>query len=125
MVSHSPRAQRDRRTVVLLVFTLLLGASACGGSASRSEGPASASQGVASGSEGSASASQGEASPTRSDGAAGHGEVCHAYDGSLDRPCAEGLSCCYPCGIDGCDSVCHTPEECDMDRMRPSAPPPP
>jgi hypothetical protein len=40
-------------------------------------------------------------------------------------PAAEGLSCCYPCGIDGCDSVCHTREECDMDRMRPSAPPPP
>jgi hypothetical protein len=22
------------------------------------------------------------------------------------EPCADGLSCCYPCGIDGCDSVC-------------------
>jgi hypothetical protein len=22
------------------------------------------------------------------------------------EPCAEGLTCCYPCGIQGCDSVC-------------------
>lgn len=53
-----------------------------------------------------------------------HDEVCSSYDGSVSRPCAAGLECCYPCGTDGCDSVCHTPAECDVDRMRPSAPPP-
>ncbi len=50
---------------------------------------------------------------------AAHGEVCSSADHGVSRPCAEGLSCCYPCGIDGCDSVCHTAEECQMDRMRP------
>ncbi len=33
--------------------------------------------------------------------------------------CGPGLSCCYPCGIQGCDWVCHTPAECDVDRQRP------
>ena len=50
---------------------------------------------------------------------AAHDEVCHAHDGSLDRPCAAGLECCYPCGVDGCDSVCHTPAECRVDMVRP------
>lgn len=27
--------------------------------------------------------------------------------------CQSGLSCCYPCGIDGCDSVCATKSECE------------
>ena len=27
-------------------------------------------------------------------------------------PCGEGLHCCYPCGIQGCDSVCATQEQC-------------
>ena len=52
------------------------------------------------------------------DGPAGHGEVCQSAEG-LSRPCAAGLSCCYPCGIEGCDHVCHTEAECDMDRLRP------
>ena len=26
--------------------------------------------------------------------------------------CHAGLSCCYPCGIDGCNSVCATADEC-------------
>lgn len=60
----------------------------------------------------------GEAPVDRS-GPAGHDEVCSAYDGSFERPCAAGLSCCYPCGVDGCDSVCHTEEECGVDMMRP------
>lgn len=40
------------------------------------------------------------------------GAVCgwgNQHDGeSLPEPdgCDPGLTCCYPCGIDGCDSVC-------------------
>ena len=26
--------------------------------------------------------------------------------------CADGLECCTMCGIQGCDSTCHTPAEC-------------
>lgn len=53
----------------------------------------------------------------------GHGAVCRRGAQSPDDTpvyeCGPGLQCCYPCGIAGCDSVCHTPEECAMDRMRP------
>jgi hypothetical protein len=27
-------------------------------------------------------------------------------------PCPEGLSCCYPCGVEGCDWVCADAETC-------------
>jgi hypothetical protein len=105
--------------VVSVVMAVLVGGG-CGGAANAPEPSGSASGGSGSGSEGA-----GNGSGARGAGSvAGHDEVCHAHDGSLDRPCAEGLSCCYPCGTDGCDSVCHTPEECQVDQMRPSAPPP-
>jgi hypothetical protein len=51
-----------------------------------------------------------------------HGAVCavggrHRGD---DAPkvveCTAGLQCCYPCGIDGCDSVCMTQAECNVKR---------
>ena len=55
-----------------------------------------------------------------------HGDVCsygerHPQGERLPAPaeCGPGLQCCYPCGIQGCDSVCHTPDECNTDRMRP------
>jgi hypothetical protein len=57
--------------------------------------------------------------------AAGHNEVCRAgtRSGNPDpmaaRACEPGLECCYPCGIEGCDWVCHTPAECAVDRRRP------
>jgi len=57
--------------------------------------------------------------PTVAGPPAAHGEMCASADHSVTRACAEGLYCCYPCGIEGCDSVCHTQQECDMDRMRP------
>lgn len=44
------------------------------------------------------------------------GEVCQSGEQSpeeIHRACAEGLGCCYPCGVQGCDSVCATPEECE------------
>lgn len=53
-----------------------------------------------------------------------HNDVC-AYGGrsgphfETPPPCGPGLFCCYPCGIDGCDSVCHTEAECNADRTRP------
>ncbi|MFL5319212.1 MAG: hypothetical protein ACJ790_06110 [Myxococcaceae bacterium] len=56
----------------------------------------------------------------------GHGEVCaygrrhpQSLQGQSPGECGEGLFCCYPCGVDGCDSVCHTKTECDEDMTRP------
>jgi hypothetical protein len=52
-----------------------------------------------------------------------HGEVCMTgrrdHDpggGELreEKPCKPGLTCGYPCGIDGCDWVCQTPEEAQL-----------
>ena len=51
-----------------------------------------------------------------------HGAVCGL--GGRHKPgdditpveCTAGLQCCYPCGIDGCDDICMTPDECRMDR---------
>jgi hypothetical protein len=43
----------------------------------------------------------------------GAGTICHAglrhppgEPPPEVHPCAPGLQCCYPCGIEGCDSVC-------------------
>ena len=33
--------------------------------------------------------------------------------------CGRNLSCCYPCGIDGCNSVCATAKECEAWRTLP------
>lgn len=47
----------------------------------------------------------------------GEGQVCRY--GTLapmpeepPPPCPEGLSCCYPCGLEGCDWVCADAETC-------------
>jgi hypothetical protein len=43
---------------------------------------------------------------------AGEGEVCGSSAVDRDagaRPCAEGLVCCYPCGIPDCADVCTRP----------------
>ena len=60
-----------------------------------------------------------------------HGDVCavgtrHPRQSDDDPSakvtpveCGPGLQCCYPCGIQGCDWVCHTQSECNMDRRRP------
>lgn len=54
-----------------------------------------------------------------------HGQICalgsrHPEDAPVTPvECGPGLQCCYPCGIQGCDSVCHTRAECDLDRRRP------
>ncbi|MCA9683830.1 MAG: hypothetical protein KC457_16640 [Myxococcales bacterium] len=58
---------------------------------------------------------------TQSEGPAQLGEVCRVGrptgDGAaLTRECEEGLSCCYPCGMAGCDWVCSTAEECALKR---------
>ena len=56
---------------------------------------------------------------------AGHNEVCRAgarsgnADPMAQRTCERGLECCYPCGIEGCDWVCHTPAECALDGQSP------
>lgn len=43
------------------------------------------------------------------------GSVCNCHDDigpeCEEAPCREGLVCGYPCGIDGCNSVCMTPDE--------------
>jgi hypothetical protein len=55
-----------------------------------------------------------------------HGDVCalgRRHQPGEPHPkvveCGPGLQCCYPCGVQGCDSVCHTQEECRLDQMRP------
>lgn len=53
-----------------------------------------------------------------------HGDVCQLGEQRHGAPgrvvsCGPGLQCCYPCGIQGCDWVCHTPSECEMDSRRP------
>jgi hypothetical protein len=52
-----------------------------------------------------------------------HGAVCglgSRHENSSDAPapveCSAGLQCCYPCGIDGCDDICMTPDECNEKR---------
>ena len=40
------------------------------------------------------------------------GDVC-GYE--IEAQCAEGLECCYPCGIQGCDFVCTVP--CDENEI--------
>ena len=51
------------------------------------------------------------------------GAVCalggrHENRSDAPKPveCTDGLQCCYPCGIDGCDSICMTPAECNVNR---------
>jgi hypothetical protein len=34
------------------------------------------------------------------------------HPGHSPAACAAGMQCCYPCGIDGCDSVCEAVTEC-------------
>lgn len=80
-------------------FALALLGVACGGShpSSTSPGPSAAAP---------------DAAPlAKHDGTAG--AVCgwgeeHTDDRSLPAPgeCQPGLTCCYPCGIEGCDDVC-------------------
>jgi hypothetical protein len=36
----------------------------------------------------------------------GEGAVCNQY-----RMCSDGLACCYPCGVPGCERICTVP--CD------------
>jgi hypothetical protein len=54
-----------------------------------------------------------------------HNEVCRTGTRSplgesrVVVACGSSLQCCYPCGIAGCDWVCHTAAECQMDRRRP------
>lgn len=52
-----------------------------------------------------------------------HGAVCQLgrrHENTAGAPkvveCSEGLSCCYPCGIQGCDFKCMTPAECNVKR---------
>ncbi len=58
-------------------------------------------------------------------GTLGKGEVCMTGRRDQDpvdlsdrqqTPCKPGLVCGYPCGIDGCDWTCMTPEEAEMQR---------
>ena len=50
---------------------------------------------------------------------AGEGQVCRygamgiASPEETAPPCPEGLSCCYPCGVDGCDWVCADEATCE------------
>lgn len=37
----------------------------------------------------------------------------HDHQDASVRSCPEGLSCCYPCGVEGCAWVCASPERCE------------
>lgn len=52
-----------------------------------------------------------------------YGEVCKLGWRSKEQSprkktvtCGVGLSCCYPCGVDGCDFTCLTNAECSVPR---------
>ena len=53
-----------------------------------------------------------QTTPTDKTGVGTEGDVCHLgrqhVGSAVAVDCGPGLSCCYPCGIDGCDSVCMT-----------------
>jgi hypothetical protein len=96
------------RSAICLLFSL----AACGGPRATSPGGGSAAPGDGSATPGDGSATDGDGS-TGGDAATpgGVGSVCALGRLEPDRevvvgPCAEGLQCCYPCGIQGCDSVC-------------------
>jgi hypothetical protein len=86
-IDRGPDALDFRMLRLLVVFCL----AACGG-----KQPAPAATG----------------GQTTSVGFAKEGEACHLGErsahqpGETEKPCAEGLNCCYPCGIAGCDWVC-------------------
>ncbi|MBK9034886.1 MAG: hypothetical protein IPL61_27085 [Myxococcales bacterium] len=86
-----------------LVLGLILSA-ACGGP--RSTSPA--------GDPGDPVAPPDEPGDPVAPGAGGEGTICRIGEGhpqgdqATATPCADGLQCCYPCGIPGCDSVCMT-----------------
>ncbi len=48
--------------------------------------------------------------PDDKPGTGSAGDVCHVgrqhVGNAVAVACGPGLNCCYPCGIDGCDSVC-------------------
>lgn len=56
--------------------------------------------------------STGNATTGDKPGTGKEGDVCHLgrehVGSAVAVDCGPGLSCCYPCGIDGCDSVCMT-----------------
>jgi hypothetical protein len=109
-----------RAALALLAFALLLGA--CGGSHPASTSPEPTSTSSSSTATSVATAPDAAATPApddavareplpRHDGTAG--AVCYwdnerSDASSLPTPaeCQPGLTCCYPCGIDGCDDVC-------------------
>lgn len=59
---------------------------------------------------------------TNGQASGGPGAICSCHDREPDCvavTCQAGLSCGYPCGIDGCHSVCMTPEEEERSRTIP------
>lgn len=56
----------------------------------------------------------GKTPPTNREATGGPGAICACHDREPDCvavTCQPGLTCGYPCGIDGCHSVCMTREE--------------
>lgn len=84
-----------------LALALVVSLAACGGPRSPAPG-----DGASSGGDDAA-------------GTGGPGAICALGEQNTDPDavavtCAEGLRCCYPCGIPGCDSVCM--EDCGPPR---------
>lgn len=118
MRMRSSRPRLGARALGVVASLALLAAAACGsttGAADRHD-PAGGGSGTAVGDPGDGGGRGGDADP----GAGNQGAVCaygrrHVADAPVEPPavCGAGLQCCYPCGIDGCDSVCATPEQCE------------
>ena len=107
-------------TVALLVVAFVAG---CGGSqppehitnqtGSGSAGAVEGGSGPGAGSSTTSSTADANSTDANSidDKTPGEGQVCaygarSAMVGKQAPKCPTGLQCCYPCGIDGCDSVC-------------------
>ncbi|HVV85721.1 MAG TPA: hypothetical protein VHE35_21830 [Kofleriaceae bacterium] len=96
---------------------------ACGHPA-RPAGPVGGGGGSGSGAAGAGSEVAGSGSGSAEKKVVGHNETCFSREGERGggkevADCADGLECCYPCGIPGCDSVCMTHEECEESITRP------
>lgn len=64
----------------------------------------------------------GKARAPNAEASGGPGAICSCHDREPDCvavSCQAGLTCGYPCGIDGCHSVCMTPEEEERSRNIP------
>jgi hypothetical protein len=95
--------------ILLIAAFVTASVAACGGS----HPPTSANQtgSGSTGTTGSGASSTGGGGGSNNGTVTGEGQVCgygsrSAMANAQAPACPAGLKCCYPCGIEGCDSVC-------------------